>query len=158
MTDRSEKREPEEVLQGVLESANELLDVEQAALQLVDSRDPSQLVTVATRGFEDVPPAALQRMSVNVGVNGEALLRGELVTVDDYQSYPAAQPQVRAAGMKVAMATPLRESGVISGVLLVSSRERRRPFSNSEREAFTRFAERASRAVAHARGLGLASS
>src|SRR6266480_3896605 len=79
---RSNTTEPDAVLQAVVDSAHEVLGVEVSVLQVVDPRDPSQLVTVATRGFEDVPPAAIGRTSVNVGLNGEALLRGEPVAID----------------------------------------------------------------------------
>jgi GAF domain-containing protein len=147
-----------DVLQEVLDSANDALGVEVSVLQVVDPRDPSQLVTVATRGFEDVPPAAIARTSVNVGLNGQVLLRGEPVAIDDYQRFPNAQPQARASGLKVAMAAPVRESGVIAGVLMVSSRKRRRPFSESERQALLEVAQQASRTISYARrlsGLGL---
>jgi hypothetical protein len=88
-----------------------LLGVEVSVLQVVDPRDPSRLVTVATRGFDDVPPAAIGQTSVNVGLNGEALLRGEPVAIDDYQRFPNAQPQARASGLKVAIAAPVRSRG-----------------------------------------------
>jgi GAF domain-containing protein len=146
-----------DVVQQVLDSALEALGVEVSVLQVVDPRDPSQLVTVATRGLDDIPPAAIRRTSVNVGLNGEALLRGEPVTIDDYQRFPQGQPQVRASGLKVAMSAPVRESGVIAGVLFVSSRRRRRPFSESERQALLQVAEQASGAISYARRLSRAS-
>jgi GAF domain-containing protein len=147
------RAQPDAVLEAVMDRANEALGVEVSVLQVVDPRDPSQLVTVATRGLEDIPAAAIGRTSVNVGLNGEAVLRGEPVTVDDYQRFPQGQPQVRASGLKVAMSAPVRESGVIAGVLLVSSRKRRRPFSASEQQALLQVAEQASLAISYARRL-----
>jgi GAF domain-containing protein len=136
-----------------LDDAHELLGVEVSVLQVIDPRDPSRLVTVAARGFEDLPPGAIDGSSVNVGLTGEALWHGRPVAVDDYQGYRNAHPQARVSGLTVAMAVPVRESGVIAGTLMVSSRERREPFSESEQETLEQVADRASVAITYARRL-----
>jgi diguanylate cyclase (GGDEF)-like protein len=147
----SRRADSEEVLDAIVDGAHELLDVERSIMQLVDPIEPSRLVTVAMCGFDDVSPEEIRHTPVDEGANGAAVSRGELVTVDDYQQYAKAVPGARAAGVKVAMAAPVHDSGAVVGALLVCSDERTRSFSECEQEILARFAEHASLAITDAR-------
>jgi PAS domain S-box-containing protein len=96
-----------------------------AASILVLSDDRSQLLTVAAEGF--APDMQREGLPVEGSLVGLAILRGELLTVDDLSRETRGIPEMLAAlvrdGFRSATIVPLVQDGEPVGVLTLASRD-----------------------------------
>jgi diguanylate cyclase (GGDEF)-like protein len=144
----------EQVLDGIVNGAAELLGDEQVGLRVVDQADPSRTTTVATAGVPLELRNATRRGRVGEGVGGRAIAEDRLIAVEDYESSPHANPHYAADGIRSAMAAPVREEGDVVGSLVVATHRPGRTYSKSEREMLLTFAEHASLALTDAKTVG----
>ncbi|WP_043510731.1 MULTISPECIES: bifunctional diguanylate cyclase/phosphodiesterase [unclassified Actinoplanes] len=149
------RREPlRRILDQIVASAADLLDVEMAGLTVLDLDDPSRTSLIASQG---VPEEGVQRMqSVPVaalGAAGLAIMGDELVAIDDYANSPIAVPEIVRARLKSVAAVPVHEDGVVVGAMFVGSFTAVRHWDRASQEILQAFAEHISLAITDARTL-----
>jgi diguanylate cyclase (GGDEF)-like protein len=140
-----------DVLDGIVSGAAELLGDEVVGLRLVEPHNPSQMALVASAGIPDEMVAELKRARVGDGVGGRAIAEGRLVVEERYQSSRRGLEAYRQDGLQAAMAAPVHENGVPVGSLVVASYAPGRTYSATEQEVLFAFAEHASLALTDAR-------
>ena len=141
----------EEVLDGIVQGAGELLGDEVAVLRLIDEEDASMMVIVAAEGVPLGTLAEAERRPVSEGVGGRAITEGRLIVVEDYQGSEGTNPLFVADGVRAAMAAPVHEHGEVVGSLVVATHGQGRAYSKTEREMLLSFAEHASLALSDAK-------
>ena len=144
----------DDVLDRIVTGAAELLGDEVVGLRLVDKDRPGEMVMVASAGIEPELRRAERRGKVGVGISGRAISEGRLVVLENYRSSPEGNAGLASAGVRAAMAAPVRERGEVVGSLVVGSRKAGRAYSAPEREMLLTFAEHASLALTDARKVG----
>jgi diguanylate cyclase (GGDEF)-like protein len=135
-----------EVLDSITHGAVDLLGDDTASLRVIDENAPGQTVLLSTVGIDPVVMQSLQRLSLNEGLNGQAIVHGRLVIAEDYGAAPHAHQALAVYGLQAAMAAPVSRNGEIVGSLLVGSFQRR-SYSPAEQEILLAFAEHASLAL-----------
>lgn len=141
----------QDVLDGIVAGAGELLGDEVVGLRLVEPHNPGQMALVASAG---IPPELLddlRRGPVGKGIGGMAIAEGKLVVDEDYQHSHDGLDAYRQLGLRAAMAAPVHENGKPVGSLVVASYRRDRRYSATEQEMLAAFAEHASLALTDAR-------
>lgn len=141
----------QDVLDGIVAGAGELLGDEVVGLRLVEAHNPGQMALVASSG---IPPELLdevRRGPVGEGIGGLAIAGGELVVDENYQNSDGGLSAYRTLGLRAAMAAPVHENGKPVGSLVVASYRRDRQYSSTEQEMLVAFAEHASLALTDAR-------
>jgi diguanylate cyclase (GGDEF)-like protein len=141
----------QDVLDEVVDGAVALLGEPIAALRLIDSDDPSSMVTISSRGLSAELERITRRSPSTRGAAGLAATSGSVVAIDDYNAHPAAAPDLAVAGVTAALAAPVHEHGTVVGGLLVASLERSGGWSDSERELMAAYASHVSLALAAAK-------
>ena len=141
----------QDVLDGIVAGAGELLGDEIVALRLIEPHNPSQMVMAAAAGVQGELLEALKRGPVGEGVGGQAISTGELVVQEAYSDWDGGFPAYRERGLRAAMAAPVHENGVSVGSLTVASFRPGRHYSRTEQEVLIAFAEHASLALTDAR-------
>jgi diguanylate cyclase (GGDEF)-like protein len=141
----------QDVLDGIVAGAGELLGDEIAALRLVEPHNPSQMVMAAAAGVQGELLEALRRGPVGEGVGGRAISSAELVVQEAYSDWAGGFSVYRERGLQAAMAAPVHENGVAVGSLTVASFRPGRHYSRTEQEVLIAFAEHASLALTDAR-------
>jgi diguanylate cyclase (GGDEF)-like protein len=144
----------DDVLERIVSGAAELLGDEVVGLWLVDKDRPGEMAMVAAAGIGPELRRAERRGKVGVGIGGRAIFEGRLVVLENYRSSPEANAGLASAGVRAAMAAPVREHGEVVGSLLVGSRKPERAYSAPEREMLLAFADHASLALTDARKVG----
>jgi diguanylate cyclase (GGDEF)-like protein len=143
-----------EILQAITSGARELLGVEMAGLNLVETDDRTLGSMVACSGVAPEVLARLKRIPlVAGGVSGLAIMGDELVFVEDYGNSPIAVPEMAKASLKSAMAVPVHENGAVVGSLVVGSYSARREWDKASQEILEVFAEHVSLALTDAQTL-----
>jgi diguanylate cyclase (GGDEF)-like protein len=142
------RREPLDGILNTITSAMKELFAEDevVGLRMRDPDDPRMLILVSQQGLD--PDLARQFWRVPIadaGAAGQAMLRGELVTMEQYATAPHSIPEA-AAHVQAAMAAPVHEDGAVVGSLLVASYHPRR-YGKGDREVLQAFAEQVSLAV-----------
>ncbi|HLW16391.1 MAG TPA: bifunctional diguanylate cyclase/phosphodiesterase [Actinomycetota bacterium] len=140
-----------DVLNAIANGAAALIGDDVVGLRLIDPEDPDVMILAASSGVEGSLLGAMRRSKLGDGVGGRAIVEGRLVIVEDYQSAMGTFPEFVAAGLRSAMAAPVREEGRVVGSLVVASRAVGRHYSPTEREVLLSFAEHASIAITDAR-------
>ena len=143
----------QDVLDAIAEGGAELLGTNVAALRLVDANDPSQTVTVSSRGVRPEALRLARRAPVGHGVGGRAIVEGRAVLVEDHSSAPDPMPDLVAEGVRTALAVPVHEHGTVVGSLTVGSSDPSPGFGESEQEVLVTYAEHASLALAAAKSV-----
>ncbi|MCA2214422.1 putative bifunctional diguanylate cyclase/phosphodiesterase [Jidongwangia harbinensis] len=144
----------DQILQAVTAGARELLGVEMAGLNLIETDDPSLGSMVACSGVAPEVLARLKRIPlVAGGVSGLAILGDELVFVEDYGNSPIAVPEMTKASLKSAMAVPVHSNGAVVGSLVVGSYAAQREWDKESQEILAVFAEHVSLALTDAQTL-----
>jgi diguanylate cyclase (GGDEF)-like protein len=141
----------QDVLDGIVAGASELLGDEISALRLVEPHNPTQMVMAAATGVPGDLLGLMRRGVVGEGVGGRAISTGELNVNEDYSRWADGLDAFRARGLQAAMAAPVHENGVPVGSLTVASFRPGRRYSPTEREVLQAFAEHASLALTNAR-------
>jgi diguanylate cyclase (GGDEF)-like protein len=141
----------QDVLDGIVGGAGELLGDEVAGLRLVEPHNPSQTVLAATSGVPNDLLEAIRRVSVGQGVSGLAIAENRLVVQETYSNWDGALPAYRERGLQAAMGAPVHDNGVPVGALTVASFRPGRQYTQTERDVLSAFAEHASLALSDAR-------
>ena len=141
----------QDVLDGIVAGASELLGDEMSALRLVEPHNPSQMVMAAATGLSGPLLDSLRRGPVGEGVGGAAISTGELTVQERYSDWEGAMKEFADSGLQAAMAAPVHENGVPVGSLTVASFRPGRQYSPTEQEVLLAFAEHASLALTDAR-------
>jgi len=141
----------QDVLDGIVGGASELLGDDVAGLRLVEPHNPSQTVLAATSGVPKDLMETIRRLSVGEGVSGLAIAENRLVVQESYSRWEGGLPAYRERGLQAAMAAPVHDSGAPVGALSVASFRPGRQYTQTERDVLTAFAEHASLALSDAR-------
>src|SRR4051812_33623796 len=141
----------QDVLDGIVGGAGELLSEEISVLRLVEPHNPSQMAIAATSGLASDLIEMIRRSSVGEGVGGLAIAENRLVVEEAYSSWERGLPAYRERGLQAAMAAPVHDNGVPVGSLTVASFRPGRRYTQTEREVLAAFAEHASLALSDAR-------
>src|SRR4051812_39010488 len=141
----------QDVLDGIVAGASELLGDEVAGLRLVEPHNPSQTVLAATSGVPNDLLETIRRVSVGQGVSGLAIAENRLVVQESYSNWDGALPAYRERGLQAAMGAPVHDNGVPVGALTVASFRPGRQYTQTERDVLSAFAEHASLALSDAR-------
>ncbi|MEA2483653.1 MAG: hypothetical protein QOC55_1600, partial [Thermoleophilaceae bacterium] len=141
----------QDVLDGIVAGASELLGDEVSALRLVEPHNPSQMVLAAASGVPNDLMEAIRRGPVGEGVGGRAISQNALMVEESYSSWEGALDAYRERGLQAAMAAPVHENGVPVGSLTVASFRPDRHYSQAEQDVLYAFAEHASLALTDAR-------
>jgi diguanylate cyclase (GGDEF)-like protein len=152
LQDSISRRAPlQEVLDTVVDGAVALLGEPIAALRLIDSDDPSSMVTISSRGLPTEVERITRRSPIERGAVGLAARGGTVIAIDDYQQHADSAPDLRLDGVTAALAAPVHEHGTVVGALLVASRDRVDGWSESDREMIGSYASHAGLALAAAK-------
>ena len=145
------RSELNEVLDGIVAGARDLLGDETVGLRLVDPDDPQTLIMVASAGVDEDLAHDNTRSRIGMGAGGRAAAEGRLVVIEDYAAHAQALPAFAADGIRAALAAPVHEHGEVVGSLVVATHREGRRYSQAEREMLVAFAEHASLALTDAR-------
>ena len=109
----------EDLLVELLDRVRELLEVDTAAVLLLDD-SAQQLVATATRGLEEELHQGT-RIPLGTGFAGRIAALGTPVIVDRVDHSTVHNPILRQKGIRSLLGVPLRAGGVVIGVLHVGS-------------------------------------
>ncbi|MEX0659980.1 MAG: EAL domain-containing protein [Egibacteraceae bacterium] len=137
----------QDVLDLITEGVAALLGDEMVGLRLVDPDDADVVTLEASHGLSPEQWRAVRRTSVEAGTGGQAIIQGRLIISTDYASDAAAIGQFVASGIVATMATPVRESGMVVGSLVVASSRAGRVFTARDEEILDAFAAHVSLAL-----------
>jgi diguanylate cyclase (GGDEF)-like protein len=140
----------QEVLDAIAEGGGDLMGERLVALRMIDTNDPSRIVTVASRGLRSESLKLSRRTPRERGITGRAVVEGRLVLAETGEGSQLL-PDFAAEGGKVGIAVPLHEHGTIVGSLAIASADPQRRFSASDQETLLAYAEHASLALAAAK-------
>jgi diguanylate cyclase (GGDEF)-like protein len=141
----------QDVLDGIVAGAAELLGDEVSALRLVEPHNPSQMVLAAASGVPNDLLEVIRRGPVGTGVGGKAIAENRLVLEESYADWDDGVAEYRDRGLQAAMAAPVHENGVPVGSLTLASFRPGRHYSQTEQDVLLAFAEHASLALTDAR-------
>jgi diguanylate cyclase (GGDEF)-like protein len=149
------RRSPlQQILDAVTHGAAELLNVEMAALNLLEQDEPTVATMVSSHGVAAKLRAQMSRVPLpTAGVAGLAILGDELVYVEDYANSPIAIPEMAKARLKSTMAVPVHENGVVVGCLTVGTFSVIREWDKPAQDILKAFAEHVSLALTDAKTL-----
>src|SRR3954454_22318186 len=122
----------QDVLDGIVAGASELLGDEISALRLVEPHNPTQMVLAAASGIPGDLMEAIRRGPIGEGVGGLAISRNELVVEEAYSRWEGGLAAYRERGLQAAMAAPVHENGLPVGSLTVASFRPGRRYSQAE--------------------------
>jgi diguanylate cyclase (GGDEF)-like protein len=140
-----------DVLDAISEGARELLGEAIAGVALIDPRNPGQVTPHAVVGLDLAAGEEVPSQPIGAGAAGRAIEADTLIVVEDVQHEANMSGFFVRAGIRTAMAAPIREAGMVAGALVVASRTENRKFTEAEREALKAFADHASLALTDAR-------
>ena len=141
----------DDVLKVITRAARDLLDVEIAAVRLVDPDAPHEVVMVAHEGLPVEVAARMHRTGVGTGAGGRAVAEDRLVVIENYNSSPAALGPLAGEGIERAMAAPVRDGEMVIGSIVVATKCADVNFGSVEQEVLIAFAEHASLAITDAK-------
>ena len=107
--------------QLVIETLVNVSKADQIILRRVD-RDRENLELVATTGSGNIIFESTLSISKQVSASSEAFRQGRTLTVNEYQSFPNANPDILAQGVKSTLVVPIASGGQTLGLLNVASR------------------------------------
>lgn len=141
----------DDVLEAIVAGAAELLDDDTVALRLIDRRDPTRMMIVASHGISDEALAKGRFGKVGEGAGGRAITEERLVVIEAYGESPSRIDHWASYGVTSAMGAPVREGGKVVGSLVVAREREDHSYSPAEREILVAFAKHASIALTDAR-------
>jgi signal transduction histidine kinase len=137
--------DPNQVLEAVVKAASDL-GFESTAVGLYD--ESGNYRTVRSRS---VPEALVERpVPTGEGIVGQVWKERRTVVVERYSDQPWAVPEMRAAGIELAVATPVWSEGKLAAALVCAS-SRRQQLSAQEMEAIEMLAAQTGAALYIAR-------
>jgi diguanylate cyclase (GGDEF)-like protein len=145
------RRDLQEVLDGIVSGAEDLLGDETVGLRLIDPEDPGQLILVASAGVKPEIVEATHRSPIGLGAGGRAAAEGRLIVIEDYAAHDRNLSAYAEDGISAALAAPVLEHGEVVGSLVVATHRAGRTYSRAEREMLLAFAEHASLALTDAK-------
>jgi diguanylate cyclase (GGDEF)-like protein len=137
----------EEVLDGIVTGASELLGDELVDLSLIDPEDPTVLEVVASVGYPPELLDQIRRTPIEVGIAGHAVTERRPIVVEDYGADPRRIPDVVGGGLRAVISAPVYQRGELVGALSLGTRRTGRRYSEIERDAVLAFAEHAGLAL-----------
>jgi anti-sigma regulatory factor (Ser/Thr protein kinase)/putative methionine-R-sulfoxide reductase with GAF domain len=114
----------EDLLTELLERTRELLDVDTAAVLLLDPSS-QHLVATAARGLEEEVRQG-SRVPIGKGFAGRIAAEGRTVIIDEVDHANVLNPILREKGVRSLLGVPLVSSGTVMGVLHVGTLSPRR--------------------------------
>jgi GAF domain-containing protein len=107
--------------QSVIEALVNVSRADQIILRRVDG-NRENLELVATAGAGNIVFEPTISISKQVSASSEAFRQGRILTINDYQSFPNANPNILAQGVESTLVVPIASGGQTLGLLSVSSR------------------------------------
>ena len=138
----------DDLLRGLLAQISDILEVEGAAIGLLDATG-NTLVIEATYGYAQTVDRGF-RVALGEGFTGRIAATGRPAVIATAAGIEPLEPFLREAGIGALMGVPLRLEGRTIGVLHVGTR-RSREFSNEDTSLLQLAADRAALAIEHAR-------
>jgi len=106
-----------DVLDAITAGARDLLAADVAILRLLDADDPQRTLLVSAQGLSDLQTHRGRQLPVTVGLAGQAMTAGRLISVTEYQQVDSPAPDL-VGELRAGMATPVRENNRIVGALM----------------------------------------
>jgi PAS domain S-box-containing protein len=151
----SARRELDETLLSVCESARELCGADAATIALPEPGNPDAM-TLRQRVARVKTPLPSQRIERGRGLGGRVMETGLPMRTDDYAVDPAIPSDYHAIGEQLgtcaALVAPIRVDGGVDGLLYVANASRR-PFSDLDQAVLVRLADHVALAIRNARVL-----
>jgi diguanylate cyclase (GGDEF)-like protein len=122
-----------QVASALARTARELLEADAAEVWLLDPEDAAATALVAAA--EGTTASHSGHEPAKDGPAGAALSRGSASSCGPDAGAEELGPRLATAGLKAAMAVPLREEGTVIGALLVGTQAAGRAYSDEEQEA-----------------------
>jgi PAS domain S-box-containing protein len=137
----------DDVLWTIVRRAAELLDVPMGSLYLVRPDERSLELVVSIKLQEHIGKV----LAFGEGAAGRVAERGELLEVEDYQSWEGRIEALTSAGMRRVLAVPMRRGRRVLGVINLSDTRSGLPFTQEQMRLASLFADQAAIAVENAR-------
>src|SRR3954451_21440445 len=102
----------QEVLDGIVAGASELLGDEVSALRLVEPHNHTQMVLAGASGVPGDLMEAIRRGPIGEGVGGRPIAENCVVVEEAYSSWAGGLEAYRDRCLRAAMAAPVHENGV----------------------------------------------
>jgi signal transduction histidine kinase/CheY-like chemotaxis protein/HPt (histidine-containing phosphotransfer) domain-containing protein len=136
------------LLETIIARAAQLVGAASGTIFLWDAESEELVV----RAFYRVDPwIVTQRLKLGQATGGLAAQRREAVIVNDYRSWPHANPEVvRRTPITAVLATPILFQDELIGTLLIHHEDPTRQFSPEDRETVQLFAAKAAVAIRNA--------
>jgi len=134
------------VLENILGRATQLLGTPHGYIYLTEPGGTEIESKVGSGIFADPGP----RMQPGEGLTGQVWQAGQLVVVDDYDTWPGRLPDAPFNELKTVVGAPLKSGAQVIGVIAMARVEPDRPFTRDEVELLSRFAQLASIALDNA--------
>lgn len=138
----------DDLLRGLLAEISDILEVEGAAIGLLDTTG-NTLVIEATYGYAQTVERGF-RVALGEGFTGRIAATGQPAVIATAAGIEPLEPFLREAGIGALMGVPLRTEGRTIGVLHVGTK-RSREFSQEDTSLLQLAADRAALAIEHAR-------
>jgi PAS domain S-box-containing protein len=140
------------VVERILGDVRDSLGIDAGGVYLLDAGG-SDLVLAGAVGIENVEQAALARFPAVLPILRAALDAGQPLFLEEGAAHPLIQSEaVRALGMGILAAAPLRADGRLLGIAFFGRRARL-AWSEAERRLLGVIAGQIAQAVGHARGV-----
>ncbi|WP_051367992.1 sensor domain-containing diguanylate cyclase [Hamadaea tsunoensis] len=144
-----ERRDPvPDVLDGIVAAALDLLGGEIVALWTRDAADSERLRLRTSAGLRG--PETVSMPAGEAGAAGEALRRGEVVTVSGYAVSGTCLRDITDGHLRISMAVPVHENGQVCGALVVGSTVPGRIYTAEEAQTLRVLAQNVSLALTDA--------
>ncbi len=136
-----------EILSAIVAGLSRLFHDDCAAVRLRDGRDPAVTINAAYAGLAPELARAMDRLPIEEGIAGRAMLLNRVVVAEDYRKEFGSH----RVALCSAMAAPIDDSHGVTGALVVASVDRPRRYDAVDTEILQLFATCAGVALADAR-------
>ena len=140
-----------DVLQTITGGARDLLDVEVAAVRLIDPANPLEMYIAASEGVEPEMVDRIRRSTIGTGAGGMAISEDRLIVIEDCENAAQAIEGLADQHLSFAMAAPVHDGDAVTGSITVATSRPDTPFGALEKEVLVAFAEHASLALTDAK-------
>ena len=149
----SARRDLDETLVSVCESARELCGADAATIALSEPGSPDTMI-LRQRVARVSAPLPTQRIERGRGLGGRVMETGRPLRTDDYAHDPTVPGDYHALGQQLGtcsvLVVPIRVEGRVDGLLYVANSDRR-PFSDLDEAVLVRLADHVALAIRNAR-------
>ncbi len=140
--------ELDDLLQAIVVRAGALVGTSHGFIRLIEQGETE---TVGKVGIGAFSPFIGQRRKLDEGLGGKVLQTGQILTVEDYKTWPHRLPDPRLDVFHAMIGIPLKSGSQVIGVIGLAYLEEGRRFGDNEIMILSRFAELASIALDNAR-------